>query len=825
MKNQSLYSKVILVSLAVTLIISLLLGFNLYVTQVKPVESEVKSKLEEQMQAYINSKIDLKIQGGIIGSAMLSLNEKVKEAVITGNTDEIYPILKSVKADYAKKTNFQGVFIEVIRANGDSLLRSWNLDQPAGNRLSDPLIKRVFSTKKAEGALIFGQRGVSIVSVTPIMDGDEFLGVTTMVLGVGSISRDFAKEYEASNGKWIMLVDKNYVLQKLGTTKAVDNLKAITDHYVIANNKWFSDDVVQMTRDVAIPMTGDHIASYVNKGQYIIDLPAYDEKGEVFGRQIFMQDESVFSNQIDAAISHAWWTLFEIIAAVLILSVILTLLIKRIVITPLEKLRNNILEIERTGDFTLKTQLNQQDEVGQTADAINQHLEKVNTAIAEANKVIGALAKGNLNERMRQDYKGSLLQLKNGINQSTENVTRVIEEISQVMNNLNKGQFHVEVKQNAQGTFAVILANTSEAMDSLDKSITNINQVMQQVALGEFSQRISVQTKGELATLTKGINDTVTTLDEVISNVSEVMIAQSHGDLTQRATVTCHGQLQELKDSINANANHLEKVIQETLIASNTVSTAAEEVSRGSSSLSDSVQQQAASMEQTSASMKEMNDAITRNANNTIKVDSLEKQLQENSETASVVMHDTIQAMNEIQESSQKINEIVSMIDSIAFQTNLLALNAAVEAARAGEQGRGFAVVAGEVRALAGKSAEAAKEIAQLITESVESINKGTELASKSETVLQQMNDSIGEVTQMISDIASTSSGQARGVTEVNQAINLIDEVTQNNAALVEETSAAAESLKDQASQLRETVRFFKTSQSAATQVPYALPR
>ncbi|WP_321277474.1 methyl-accepting chemotaxis protein [Thiomicrorhabdus indica] len=827
MKNLTLNQKVMFVAFIVTLIIAAILGLMLYNSQIKPVKSNVESQFISELTAYSNSKMDLKIQGGIIGSAMLSLSPDVQQALQNTDKQAVYNFLKTLKKDYADKTNFRGVFSELIHADGQSLIRSWKLDEDAGNRLNDPLVKQVFDSKKAAGALGFGDRGVAITSITPVLKDKQLLGGVTMVLGVGSISRDFAKEYKGQDGAWIMLVDKQYVANKFGSTKAVDKLKKITDRYVIANNKWFADEVVEETKSIYQPIDGDAEYAYINKGRFVVDIPAYDEQGRVFGRQVFIQNESVFTEPLAKASSSAWQTLFESVIGIIILTVILSLMINRMIIRPLASVKETMAKIEETGDFSLRIQTDSNDEVGQTARAVNSHLEKVNLAIREANSVISALADGDLNKRIQQDYKGSLLELKTGVNQSSENVAETLQQIAGVMQQLRDGQFHVEIHHQAKGAFAEMLNSTSDAMHSLDQAISEINMVMNTVAKGEFKNRITSNVKGDLATLTNGINLTVSKLDEVISNIAEVMRAQSEGDLTQRINVECQGELLILKDSINSNADHLNAVINDIVIASNTVSTAADEVSRGSMSLSDSVQQQAASMEQTSATMKEMNEAISRNADNTLEVDKLEHELEESSKSAGEVMHNTIIAMSEIQESSQKISEIVSLIDSIAFQTNLLALNAAVEAARAGEQGRGFAVVAGEVRALAGKSADAAKEISTLINESVESVNKGTELAGKSEEVLQTMNDSIVEVTKMISDIASTSADQARGVGEVNQALGLIDDVTQNNAALVEETSAAAESMSDQAAKLKTTVRFFKTDQNThrASATAMALPK
>jgi methyl-accepting chemotaxis protein len=212
--------------------------------------------------------------------------------------------------------------------------------------------------------------------------------------------------------------------------------------------------------------------------------------------------------------------------------------------------------------------------------------------------------------------------------------------------------------------------------------------------------------------------------------------------------------------------------------------------------------------------MNQMAAAVQANTANARKVADLAHQVQHQSEDGSSVMRETIDAMQSIKESSSQISDIVSIIDGIAFQTNLLALNAAVEAARAGEHGRGFAVVASEVRALAGKSADAAKDIKVLIEESVTRVAKGTALAEQSGEVLSGITGSIEQVAEMIEAIANASNEQSIGINQVNKAIADIDVITQQNAALVEETTAAAESLNHEANELRQNMDFFKTGQS-----------
>jgi len=287
--------------------------------------------------------------------------------------------------------------------------------------------------------------------------------------------------------------------------------------------------------------------------------------------------------------------------------------------------------------------------------------------------------------------------------------------------------------------------------------------------------------------------------------------AQMHGDLTVVSKSKFSGRFETLQAARSASTSKFKEVINHALAASNIVSDASAQVSYGSADLSVRVQEQAAALEETSATMNEMTSAVQANTANARKVAELTNQVQGQATDGVQVMQQTIIAMQSIKESSSKINDIVSIIDSIAFQTNLLALNAAVEAARAGEHGRGFAVVASEVRALAGKSADAAKDIKNLITDSVTRIENGTHLADKSGDMLNGIASSIQDVAAMIAEIASASDEQSMGIGMVHKAMSDIDRMTQENAALVKETTLAAESLSSEACNLRASMAFFNT--------------
>ncbi|AHF00734.1 methyl-accepting chemotaxis protein [Thiomicrospira aerophila AL3] len=340
----------------------------------------------------------------------------------------------------------------------------------------------------------------------------------------------------------------------------------------------------------------------------------------------------------------------------------------------------------------------------------------------------------------------------------------------------------------------------------------DIIRVMKDMNDGSFDSKVSAEADGVLKIMKDNINGALTQIGHAVTDISRVLEAQATGDLThQLAPGVYKGQIHDLKNAINYATDKLKEVVASAVEAAQVVSEASAQVSQGATDLSERVQSQAAALEQTSATMHQMSSAIENTSQNSQKAAKLSLEVKSQSIEGAQVMEQTLGAMKAIEESSHKIADIISLIDSIAFQTNLLALNAAVEAARAGEHGRGFAVVAGEVRALAQKSAEAAKEIRGLIDVSVDRVGNGTQLAQKSGDYLNQITQSIQEMADMIQEIANASFEQSQGISQVHEAITQIDAVTQQNAALVEETTAAAETLENEATNLRNTMAYFKT--------------
>lgn len=306
----------------------------------------------------------------------------------------------------------------------------------------------------------------------------------------------------------------------------------------------------------------------------------------------------------------------------------------------------------------------------------------------------------------------------------------------------------------------------------------------------------------------------ITATKVAVNEIKRVLLNLSDGDLTTRLEVDFEGEFVQISQAMRSFIDNLVNMITEIRTASDLINTAATEIAQGNSDLSSRTEEQASSLEQTASSMEELTGTVKLNSENADQANGLASQASTIAIDGGKLIGQVVDTMGSINESAQKISDIIGVIDGIAFQTNILALNAAVEAARAGEQGRGFAVVASEVRSLAQRSAEAAKDIKNLISDSVNKIENGNELVNQSGKTMEEIVLSIKRVNDIMGEIAAASAEQASGIDEVSKAVSQMDEVTQQNAALVEEAAAAAESLQAQAQSMNNQISAFKLSEA-----------
>lgn len=507
------------------------------------------------------------------------------------------------------------------------------------------------------------------------------------------------------------------------------------------------------------------------------------------------------------------WVVISVLLIVFIVSIWQGAITLRKIMRPVHKIQQVVARVSE-GDFSARSLVDGQDELSNLGRSMNALLDNLQSTFSQSINVSGSFARGVFGSRLSESLPGDMGRLAVTLNHSFEQAEKSVAMVVSAMTALRAGMLLKDweghnCSQAFEGVWQSAVLDGQKALQTRETVFMAVIHVMESAVKGDFTQRAEVNASGLFGRAVKAINESMNVLEGVVAEINRVTAAQSKGDLSTMVMLNAEGQLNLMKDSINHSILQMRHVVQQISSSSHVVGEVSMQVSRGAYNLSNRVQAQASALEETTSSIYEVSHAVQSNASNARSASQLALGMKAKAEAGVDVMRQTIAAMSAISESSHRIADIVNLIDSIAFQTNLLALNAAVEAARAGEHGRGFAVVASEVRALAQKSSDAAKDIRILIQDSVNRVDIGTGLADQSGVVLEAIQQEITQFSDAIEQIAIASVEQTQGINQVNIAIANIDKATQENAALVEETTAAAQSMSSEADNLRQQVGLF----------------
>lgn len=611
--------------------------------------------------------------------------------------------------------------------------------------------------------------------------------------------------------------------------KRMENARSIVeDQHQILKNLVVSDQEGELLSAISSKLSvyfasNDRIQAALKRGdtveaQTISDTNSRPQRRELFeALKEFNDHESTALNQQVAQAQSNYttniWLIVAVLGGILVVSVALSTFIAKLISTPVRQAVHAAKAVAH-GDFSVELNSVRKDEVGELIRAMGDMSSIIKNVITAQNIMDEHHRNGLISHRIDSlQYEGEFKNLVEAANSLVNNHITIKSQMVEVLERYAQGDFSARMVQlpNEQ-------AKITQAMESARENLLAINGDIQRLVLaasnGDFTARGDASRyKNDFRVMVESLNTLMHKTETNLHDIAAVLNAVAQGDLTAHMNGTYHGVFNRMQQDTNQTVAQLLEIVSSIQEASQSISLAASEISVGNNELSARTEQQAANLEETAASMEELTSTVRQNAENAVSANTGASGAYTVAESGQKAVQDVINVMQQIESSAIQMRDIVGVIDRLAFQTNILSLNAAVEAARAGDSGKGFAVVAGEIRALAQSSAASAKDIRKLIDTSTSLITQGAKNAQQAGSTIDDVRKAVGQVRSKMEEIALASREQSSGIEQVNTTVVAMDEVTQQNAAMVEEAAAAARALEEQSQLLMRSVGVFKTHQ------------
>jgi methyl-accepting chemotaxis protein len=818
LKGKNIQFKMALVSIFMITIIAIIAFFILKYQEASIANEELnanKNIILNIFHAEIESKKSLGLSTGV---GVMS-NSALAGFIAAHDADGIDEEIDGFGKEMAKWTENKNVRINVIDEKGHSVYSSWNKRLYGTDFSKNPNVAKTLTDKKPTSYLDIDGDGTKIVSSLPAVDDKKgYVGMLNYIQGYASI----AKRMNANlNVHFVQILDKNAIDNDQNLSKLAKN-QPLTPRYLLASESAFdktSIDGLKVSLD-AMEKEGA-TEEFMKTGLRLDDrfLMIADPiiiSDKLVGFNILMKDR----NQYNAIVAEKQYPMqmafYSVIGAMLLLMALFMIMFTLFASRPLGRVVNSIKESVRTGNLTLLApESNNGDEMDDLAKAFNSRISQTHRSITEISQVMQKVSQGDLNVTISTTAIGHMGEFVKVVSSSIESIKGAIFAITQTASCISESRFAAVNDINTgrlEGQYRIAVEASKESGRQLHAVVSEVSRVMGEIANGNLNHKVSIDAQNDLNHLKDSVNQTVESLAYLFANLSDSASSMAKGDLTSSVDAAgFKGEYAHVAHAMNESMSQISHLIQGVQQLGSEVNEISLQLVMEADEMATRSQAQAAAVEQTAAAMEHSVSSISQTQNNLRTASNLSNTQKQVLLDANVVMGKTTEAMKGIQEQSNKITDIVSLIDSIAFQTNLLALNAAVEAARAGEHGRGFAVVAQEVRALAGKSANAAKDIKTLIDQSTQAIESGVALVDEVSTQMKLILSETEQMQNLITTITTASAEQTAGIHEVNKAIAHVDQGIQANTQSMESSREKYAHMGSMTSELDHSLSRFNT--------------